>query len=104
MLVGHSERRELYGETSELVAQKFAAAIENGLMPVLCVGETSQQRNTGSTEQVIASQLDAVLNKVGVQMISKSVIAYEPVWAIGTGETATPEQAQKSACFLFDKS
>ena len=103
VLVGHSERRELYGETDQLVAQKFAAALEQGLIPVLCVGETLDQRKSDSTEQVIAEQLDAVLNNSGVQAFAKAVIAYEPVWAIGTGETATPDQAQQVHAFIREK-
>ena len=93
-LVGHSERRTLYGETSEQVAAKFAAALEAGLTPLLCVGETLAEREAGNTETVIDGQLQAVLDKSGVDAIALAAIAYEPVWAIGTGMTATPEQAQ----------
>ena len=103
VLVGHSERRELYGDTNELVAQKFAIAVEQGLIPIFCVGETLQQRNAGSTNQIIAEQLDAVLSKTAVQAFANAVIAYEPVWAIGTGETATPEQAQEVHAFIRQK-
>lgn len=95
VLVGHSERRSLYGEQDELVAAKFLAAQAAGLVPVLCLGETLQERESGATEQVVFRQLDAVLRKVGVAPLAKAVLAYEPVWAIGTGLTASPEQAQQ---------
>jgi triosephosphate isomerase len=94
VLVGHSERRALYAEDDELVAKKFATALRAGLIPVLCVGETLAQRQGGETEAVVTQQLSAVLKAVGIQDLVRGVIAYEPVWAIGTGETATPEQAQ----------
>jgi len=94
VIVGHSERRAIYGETSEQVAAKFQAAQAAGLTPILCVGETLAEREAGTTEQVIDEQLDAVLNVTGVEVFATAVIAYEPVWAIGTGMTATPEQAQ----------
>lgn len=93
-LVGHSERRTLFGESSAQVAAKFAAALAAGLTPVLCVGETLEQREAGETEAVINQQLSAVLEASGVESIARAVIAYEPVWAIGTGLTASPEQAQ----------
>jgi triosephosphate isomerase len=99
-IVGHSERRSLYGESSELVAEKFAAAQGAGLIPILCVGETLEQHDAGSTEAVVAEQLDAVTSKLGAQALSAAVIAYEPVWAIGTGKTATPEQAQAVHAFI----
>ncbi len=94
VLVGHSERRLLFNEDSTLVAKKFKTAIEAGLQPILCVGETQQQRTEGKTEAVIAQQLQTVLHLVGAEMFKQAVIAYEPVWAIGTGLTATPAQAQ----------
>jgi triosephosphate isomerase (TIM) len=94
VLVGHSERRALYGESSEAVAAKYVAAQVAGLKPVLCVGETLAEREAGATEEVIGTQLEAVLDRAGVGSLSNAVIAYEPVWAIGTGETASPEQAQ----------
>ncbi|SFB65450.1 triose-phosphate isomerase [Azotobacter beijerinckii] len=94
VLVGHSERRSLYGEGDEVVAEKFATALRAGLVPVLCVGETQAQRRQGQTEQVVSAQLQAVLRRSGVQGLAAGLIAYEPVWAIGTGETASPEQAQ----------
>jgi len=94
VIVGHSERRALYGETSEIVAGKFVAAQAAGLTPILCVGETLEQREAGRTEAVIDEQLDAVLDAAGIAAFANAVVAYEPVWAIGTGRTATPEQAQ----------
>ena len=94
VIVGHSERRALYGETSAQVAAKFVAAQAAGLVPILCVGETLDEREAGTTEAVVDEQLDAVLEAAGVAAFAKAVIAYEPVWAIGTGMTATPEQAQ----------
>lgn len=94
VIVGHSERRALMGETSDIVAAKFQAALESGLQPILCVGETLEQREAGQTEAVIDEQLNAVLNSSGADAFENAVIAYEPVWAIGTGMTASPEQAQ----------
>ena len=94
VIVGHSERRSLYGETSAQVAAKFVAAQAAGLTPILCVGETLEEREAGTTEAVIDEQLDAVLDAAGAEAFAAAVIAYEPVWAIGTGMTATPEQAQ----------
>ena len=94
VIVGHSERRALYGESSATVAAKFVAAQNAGLVPILCVGETREQREAGETRNVIDEQLDAVLTAAGVAAFGKAVVAYEPVWAIGTGLTATPEQAQ----------
>ena len=95
VLVGHSERRAIYGESDTLVAEKFAAALASGLSPVLCVGETLAQREAGKTVEVVAAQIDAVLKRVGVAAFSGAVVAYEPVWAIGTGRTASAEQAQE---------
>ena len=92
VLVGHSERRTLYSEDSHTVALKFKAAQAAGLIPILCIGETLNQREGGVTEQVVAEQLDAVIELMGVNALSSSVLAYEPVWAIGTGKTATPQQ------------
>ena len=93
-IVGHSERRTLYGETSEQVAKKMAAALGGGLMPILCIGETLDEREADRTEQVVGEQLAAAVERNGIAAFASSVIAYEPVWAIGTGRTATPEQAQ----------
>jgi triosephosphate isomerase (TIM) len=95
VLVGHSERRAIYGESDALVAEKFAAALAAGLCPVLCVGETLDQREAGQTVAVVSAQMDAVLKRAGVAAFSGAVVAYEPVWAIGTGRTATSEQAQE---------
>ncbi len=94
VIVGHSERRALYGETSFQVAEKFKAAQAAGLTPILCVGETLEERESGATETVVDFQLNAVLDAAGIGAFASAVIAYEPVWAIGTGKTATPEQAQ----------
>ena len=99
-LVGHSERRQYHAETSELVALKFQAAINAGLRPILCLGEGLEQREAGQTEAVIASQLRPVLALVGVAAFAQAVVAYEPVWAIGTGRTASPEQAQAVHAFI----
>jgi triosephosphate isomerase len=99
-LVGHSERRQLYGETDEAVAKKFAAAAAAGITPVLCVGETLAEREAGRTEQVVLRQLNAVFAVNGRESFRQAVLAYEPVWAIGTGRTATPEQAQAVHAFL----
>ncbi len=94
VLVGHSERRLLLGDSDEQVVRKFAAAQAAGLVPVLCVGETLEQREAGETLGVVAAQLDSVVEALGVAVLSNAVVAYEPVWAIGTGLTATPQQAQ----------
>ena len=100
VLVGHSERRQYHAESNELVARKFAAARAGGLTPILCVGETLEQREAGETEAVIARQLQAVLAINGIASFDTGVIAYEPVWAIGTGRTASPEQAQQVHAFI----
>ncbi|MBS0335983.1 MAG: triose-phosphate isomerase [Proteobacteria bacterium] len=100
VLVGHSERRGLFGETDAQVAAKFAAAAKAGLTPVLCVGETLAEREGARTEQVVARQLDAVLDLSGAAALAGAVLAYEPVWAIGTGRTASPQQAQDVHAFL----
>lgn len=95
VIVGHSERRALFGETDEVVARKFAAALEQGISPVLCVGETLEERESGATMGVIERQIRAVVDAVGIAGFADVAVAYEPVWAIGTGRTATPEQAQE---------
>jgi triosephosphate isomerase len=95
VIVGHSERRALYGESDALVAQKFLRARSGGVCPILCVGETLAQRQAGQVKEVIAGQLDAVLSAAGIAGFAEAVVAYEPIWAIGTGLTATPEQAQE---------
>ena len=94
VILGHSERRALFHESSELVASKCLAAQKAGLTPILCVGETLEQREAGQVEAVIAEQLDALLSVGGIKSFRQLVVAYEPVWAIGTGKTASPEQAQ----------
>jgi triosephosphate isomerase len=103
VLVGHSERRTLYGESDGDVAARFAAALEAGLQPLLCVGETLEERENGQTESVVERQLGAVLERSGVDAFARAIVAYEPVWAIGTGKTATPEQAQAVHAFIRDK-
>ena len=100
VIVGHSERRTLYGESNEVVAEKFAAAQSAGLTPILCVGETLDQRENGVTEQIVTRQLDAVVALVGKHCLERAVVAYEPVWAIGTGRTASPEQAQAVHAYI----
>ncbi len=100
VIVGHSERRNIYGESDELVAEKFVKAQAAGLIPILCVGELLEQRETNETEAVVMRQLNAVIKLQGVASLAKSVIAYEPVWAIGTGKTATPTQAQEVHAFI----
>lgn len=94
VILGHSERRQYQAESDALVAAKFAAAQQQGLVPVLCIGETLQQREQGETQAVVRRQLLAVVDSLGVTALRQAVVAYEPVWAIGTGRTATPEQAQ----------
>jgi triosephosphate isomerase (TIM) len=100
VIVGHSERRTLYGEHDALVGRKFVAAQHAGLVPILCVGETLEEREAGSTEKVVARQLEAVLVAAGVDAFERAVIAYEPVWAIGTGKTATPQDANAVHAFI----
>lgn len=95
VIIGHSERRALLGETDELVARKFAVALEGGVAPILCVGETQEQQLAGRSFEVVTRQLQAVIAVVGMAAFKNTVIAYEPVWAIGTGLTATPTQAQQ---------
>ncbi|MDA1106999.1 MAG: triose-phosphate isomerase [Proteobacteria bacterium] len=103
VIVGHSERRALYGEGDALVERKYALAVKSGLIPILCVGELLAERESGQTEAVVARQLDAVLSHSGVAALREGVIAYEPVWAIGTGKTATPEQAQQVHAFIRER-
>jgi triosephosphate isomerase len=95
VIIGHSERRALYGETDALVAAKVAAALRCGLRPILCVGETLAERDAGKFLAVVRRQLEAVLDAVGIEAFAAGLVAYEPVWAIGTGRTATPVQAQE---------
>jgi len=103
VIIGHSERRTYHGESDARVAEKFVAALRNGLTPIFCVGETLEEREQGVTEQVVARQLDAVLVQHGADTLAKGVIAYEPVWAIGTGKTASPEQAQEVHAFIRNR-
>ncbi len=100
VLVGHSERRTLHAEDDALVVAKVKAALAGGLCPVICVGETLAEREAGQTAAVVVRQLDAILRGCGVEALAKSVMAYEPVWAIGTGRTASPEQAQEVHALL----
>ncbi|PTN12035.1 triose-phosphate isomerase [Nitrosomonas aestuarii] len=100
VIVGHSERRMLFGESSQVVAEKYVAAQRAGLVPILCVGETLEQRDSDVTERVINDQLSAVITLAGVNSLEKAIVAYEPVWAIGTGKTATPQQAQEIHRFI----
>ena len=103
VLVGHSERRAMFGDTDEAVADKFGLALKSGLVPILCVGESLADRESGKTEEVIWRQLQAVIAAHGVKNLSVAILAYEPVWAIGTGKTATPEQAEEVHAFLRGK-
>lgn len=102
VIVGHSERRAIYGESDQDVADKFSVAQEGGLIPILCVGETLEERESGNTESVVARQIQAVIDHVGIEKFDQAVIAYEPVWAIGTGKTATPEMAQEVHKYIRD--
>jgi triosephosphate isomerase len=99
-IVGHSERRTVFGDTDEVVAEKYAAARRAKLTPIFCVGETLQEREQGRTEAVLARQVDALLGKCGVAELEGGMVAYEPVWAIGTGKTATSAQAQEAHAFI----
>ena len=103
VIVGHSERRHLYHEGNEVIATKFVRVKESGLIPVLCVGETLQERKDGYTESIIEKQMDAVLERLDIEAFRDAVIAYEPVWAIGTGHVATPSTAQEIHRFIRDK-
>jgi triosephosphate isomerase len=100
VIVGHSERRSLFAESDAAVAKKFIAAQRAGLVPILCVGESLEERESGVTEAVVARQLDAVVATAGVGAFAQAIVAYEPVWAIGTGRTASPEQAQAVHAFI----
>jgi triosephosphate isomerase len=100
VIVGHSERRSYYGDTDAVVADKFAAVRRAGMIPILCIGETLEERDAGITNEVVARQLDAVIQREGIAALADAVIAYEPVWAIGTGKTASPAQAQEVHGFI----
>lgn len=100
VIVGHSERRNIYGESDHVVAEKFNTATNAGLVPILCLGELLEERQAGTTEEVVSRQLMEVINIAGIESFEKAVIAYEPVWAIGTGHTATPDQAEEVHAFI----
>jgi triosephosphate isomerase len=100
IIVGHSERRTYHNETDDMVAEKFGVVLEAGMTPIFCIGETLEEREKGITEEVVARQVQAVIDMHGVDALGKCVIAYEPVWAIGTGKTASPEQAQEVHAFI----
>ena len=100
VIVGHSERRSLYAETNAIVAEKTKAAIDAGLTPLLCVGESLKDRESGNTEAIVEEQINAVIDLIGIEAFDQVIIAYEPVWAIGTGLTASPEQAQTVHLFI----
>ncbi|HSE00130.1 MAG TPA: triose-phosphate isomerase [Burkholderiales bacterium] len=100
VIVGHSERRNVFGESDDTVALKYAQALKHRLNPILCVGETLAERESGVTEEVVGRQLNAVIQRCGLAALARGVIAYEPVWAIGTGRTATPQQAQAVHAFI----
>ena len=100
VIIGHSERRHIYHESDVLTARKFAAVKRAGLIPILCVGELLEEREQGITEQVVARQIDAVVDHEGILAFTDAVVAYEPVWAIGTGKTATPREAQEVHAFI----
>ncbi|WDE13938.1 triose-phosphate isomerase [Thalassomonas haliotis] len=100
VILGHSERRSLYKETSTLVAHKVKAALAGGLKPILCIGESESERTTGQTEVVLAAQLQPVIDEIGIEKFNEVVVAYEPVWAIGTGKTASPAMAQETHQFI----
>ena len=103
VLTGHSERRQYHGESDEVVAAKFVAAQTAGLVPVLCIGETQAEHEAGASKGVVGRQLDAVISRAGIDAFAGAVVAYEPIWAIGTGQTATPAQAQAMHAFIRDK-
>src|SRR4051794_15637345 len=100
VILGHSERRQLFGETDESLARKVLAALAGGLQPILCVGESDEQREAAETEDVVRAQLEADLASLDTAQLAEVVIAYEPIWAIGTGKTATPDQAQAACAFV----
>jgi triosephosphate isomerase len=103
VILGHSERRQFHGETDQLVNEKARLALAIGLIPIICIGETAEERESGKTEEVVGGQIDGCLAEFSADMIMRSVVAYEPVWAIGTGKTATPEMAQDVHKFIREK-
>jgi len=102
VIVGHSERRTLFAETDAVVVDKFRAVQASGLVPILCCGENLAQRESGETDAFVASQINAVIDALGVSVLAQAVVAYEPIWAIGTGKTATPDQAQAVHAMIRD--
>lgn len=100
VIVGHSERRHIYGESDALVAARFERAQAGGMVPILCVGELLEEREAGNTKVVVKRQLDVVINNSGIEALGRAVVAYEPVWAIGTGKTASPDQAQEVHAYI----
>jgi len=100
VIIGHSERRELYNEDNNVIRGKFSKAIENNIKPILCVGETIEHRNNGETFDYIHSQIDAVISSNKLENLKELIIAYEPIWAIGTGQTATPESAEEVHSYI----
>ncbi len=100
VLLGHSERRHVFHESDDMIAKKMVRALLDDLQPILCVGETEEERESGKTEKVLLQQLQTGLKKISEKEMEKVIVAYEPVWAIGTGKTATPEMAQKAHCFI----
>ena len=100
VVIGHSERRSMYGETDQIVADKVRVALENDLTPLFCIGETLEEREAGNMESVVTRQIQAVIDLSGIDSFKNIIIAYEPVWAIGTGVTATPQQAQDAHAFI----
>ncbi len=100
VIIGHSERRQYFGETDETVNKRLVAALKNGLKPIVCIGETLEEREGGKTEKVLDTQIKGAFASISVDDFKKTVIAYEPVWAIGTGKTATPEMAQETHAFI----
>lgn len=103
VILGHSERRQFHGETDHQVNKKARLALAKGLIPIICVGEMAEERESGKTEEVVGGQIEGCLSEFSADMISRSVVAYEPVWAIGTGKTATPEMAQEVHKFIREK-
>ena len=100
VVLGHSERRQLFGETDEALARKVPVALDNGLTPILCCGETDEERSRDETDRILRRQIDAGLSRVPAERLAEVVVAYEPIWAIGTGKTATPEQAEDACGFV----
>ena len=103
VLCGHSERRKHFGETNDLVAEKYEVGLAAGLTPIVCVGENLAEREAGNTLAVVLSQLDVIIDRVGIEGMRSGLVAYEPVWAIGTGDSATPEQAEEVHAALRDR-